>query len=329
MEIRALSDIRPAFPQHIPTDEVREKLLELLGLQPIPEQVEFQMESLEEQEDGSLCARVMYENCLGEAVPGILLAPQHVPREKLAGVLCMPGTSGSAERVADSQFHRPDPDAGPLVGWGRELARRGFATLSISVKICYGRGRANPQLQGKLLAPYGISHMGVGVDEALRGVRVLSSSLSLDPGRIGMTGMSLGGNFTWYSRACAPWLRCAVPICGGAGSMARVIHEGEDVERHGPFYYVPHMLRFFDHPEVVASCIAPRPFMMICPTKDEDMPRSGVDDLIPEVRPVYEPAGRSEYFKVYQPEGNHVFLIQYFEWMVKWFQRFLYDEETS
>ena len=40
------------------------------------------------------------------------------------------------------------------------------------------------------------------------------------------------------------------------------------------------MLRYFDHPEVVAACMPPRPFMMVAPTQDEDMPREGVDDLI-------------------------------------------------
>ena len=104
--------------------------------------------------------------------------------------------------------------------------------------------------------------------------------------------------------------------------MERVIHESPE-DRHSAFYFVPHMLRYFDHAEVVAACIAPRPFMMIAPTEDEDMPRSGVDDLIPVVSSAYETLGKPEHFKVRQPPGNHVYLIEYFEWMVSWFRRFL------
>ena len=98
--------------------------------------------------------------------------------------------------------------------------------------------------------------------------------------------MSLGGNATWYAMAAAPWIRAGAPICGGVGRMASVIHEG-DIERHSAYFFIPHMLRYFDHPEVVAACIPPRPFMMVAPTQDEDMPREGVDDLIQVVEPVY------------------------------------------
>ena len=88
------------------------------------------------------------------------------------------------------------------------------------------------------------------------------------------------------------------------------------------------MLRYFDHPEVVAACIPPRPFMMVAPTQDEDMPREGVEELIQVVEPVYASSGHPERFKVYQPEGNHRFLPEYFEWMVEWFRRFLTDKDA-
>ena len=74
---------------------------------------------------------------------------------------------------------------------------------------------------------------------------------------------------------------------------------------------------------VHSSCIAPRPFMMTAPTDDEDMPRSGVDSLIPVVSSAYEAMGRPDHFKVHQPPGRHVYLVEYFDWMVSWFQRFL------
>ena len=54
---------------------------------------------------------------------------------------------------------------------------------------------------------------------------------------------------------------------------------------------------------------------MISPTRDEDMPRQGVDELLPIVTAAYAAAGHPERFKVYQPEGNHRFLPEYFEWM--------------
>ena len=120
----------------------------------------------------------------------------------------------------------------------------------------------------------------------------------------------------------APWIAAAVPVMGGVGSMARAIHEG-DVHRASAYFYIPHMLRFFDHAQIVADCIAPRPFMMVAPTMDELMPRSGVDDLIPIVSQAYETAGHPERFKVYQPEGTHAYVIEYFEWVAAWLEEHL------
>ena len=164
--------------------------------------------------------------------------------------------------------------------------------------------------------------MGVLVEETLPAARFLAATEGVDADRIGLTGMSLGGNATWYAMACAPWIAAGVPVCGGVGLMERVIHEST-YDRHSAYYFIPHMLRHFDHPEVVAACIAPRPFMMTAPTDDEDMPRSGVDSLIPVVNSAYEAMGRPDHFKVHQPHGRHVYLVEYFDWMVNWFQRFL------
>ena len=98
-------------------------------------------------------------------------------------------------------------------------------------------------------------------------------------------------------------------------------------KRHSAYFFIPHMLRSFDHAEIVAACIAPRPFLMISPTRDEDMPRAGVDDLISVVEPVYQSLGCPDHFKVHQPEGKHEYRSEYFDWMVAWFKQFLQNQE--
>ena len=45
--------------------------------------------------------------------------------------------------------------------------------------------------------------------------------------------------------------------------------------------------------------------------------------MVPVVEQAYADAGCPDRFKVYQPPGNHVFEVEYFEWMVAWFERFL------
>ncbi|MDE2809652.1 MAG: hypothetical protein OXN90_14655 [Gemmatimonadota bacterium] len=308
--------IRPAYPDAIPASAVRSKLVELLGLEEIPAAIDYTAESRQE-EDGLCTIRVRYENSLGEVVPGLLMVPQEESAYKRPGIVCVPGTGGTAEEIAHPLFSMERK----LMGWARELARRGFATLAISPKGCEVRRSSLEEwaTENKLLAPYGRTQMGVLVEETLKGARLLAAIPGVDANRIGLTGMSLGGNATWYAMACAPWIWAGVPVCGGVGSMARVIHH-TTTDRHSAYYFIPHLLRYFDHAAIVAACMPPRPFMMIAPTEDEDMPRDGVDELIPVVSEAYAEAGCPERFRVYQPEGNHAFLVEYFEWMADWFR---------
>ena len=334
--------IAPAWPASIADGDVRAKLLELLGVEE-PTEVDFTIESEERKPDGATVSRLRFANVLGDTVPGMLVQPSNAAdgsctagREPkgsassealslaLPGVVCLPGTSGTAERMVHSHFHQQTPGRGPLIGWARELARRGFATLSLTLKGCEERRGALEDWErtSKLLAPLGRPLMGVQVDEALRGIRVLAAHAGIDVGNIGLTGMSLGGNTTLYAMACAPWIRAAAPVCGGVGSMDCAIRQG-DAERHSSYFYVPHLLRFFDHADIVRACILPRPFLAVAPRRDEDMPSSGVDRLVQQVAPAYAAAGAGKNFEVRRPDMNHVFQPEYFEWVVEWFKKHL------
>lgn len=321
-EARIPRDIQPAYPVRLEPDQVRPKLLELLGMTIPPVEVGVQEISTEKADDGITVTRLTYRNSLGETVPAVLMVPTHAARESVAGVVCLSGTSGTAERVADPRFHRPDAEKGPLIGWGRELARNGFAALAITLRGTVSRRISYEHWQRHVayLAAYGRSFVGVMVDEALRACNILAGQDAVDPARIGLTGMSLGGQIAWYAMACQPSVRTAAAVAGSIGTMACVIHEG-NAWRHGEHYFVPHMLRYFDYPRIVSTCVAPRPLMAVAPIEDADMPRAGVERFMDVVQPVYEAAGCPECLKVYQPGGGHVYRKQYFQWVLEWLRR--------
>ena len=324
MDMAIPKHVRPAYPAPVERGQVRGKVMELLGLEEVPEAADFTVASVE-TEDGLVVTRGSFRTYLGEDVPTIMMTPTGASGRPRAGVVCVPGTGGSAEMLAHERLHVREE--GRLFGWGRELARRGFATIAITPKGTEARRGSEEAWahEMKLLAPYGRSQMGVLVEETLLAARILADAEGVDAGRIALTGMSLGGNASWYAIACAPWIAAAAPVCGGLGRMERVIHEGQN-ERHSAYYFIPHMLRHFDHPEVVAACIAPRPLFMVAPTEDEDMPRSGVDDLVPVVRKAYEEMGKPEQFTVYHPEGRHVYRVGYLERVAAWLRWALGEE---
>ena len=314
------ANIRPAFPRKVAADTARAQLRQVLGLDILPGQVPFATES--ESDDGvNRQTRVSYANSLGEILTAIVVAPLDPSADRIPGVVCMHGTGGTIDNVVASDLGA-DPDSGQLRGWGRELANRGYVTIAISLKgSVVRRGTIEAwEEEAKLLEVYGRPHAGIVAEEALLAARVLAAFPRVDARNIGLTGMSLGGMAAWCAMACDPSIRAGAPICGVLGSLDRLIHEG-NIWRHSSLVFVPHLLRYFDHADIVASCIAPRPFMAVAPADDVDMPRAAVDDFIRTVTPAY--GARPDQFVVHQPPGDHVFAVEYFEWMVAWFDRFL------
>ena len=312
--------IRPAFPRRIPTFGIRTQFLELLGLDRLPDAVDATVEAA--AEDGAVRElRLSYVNSLGETLTAIALVPLDPPGGRVPGVVCMHGTGGTMANVLAPKLE-VDPDSGQLLGWGRELANRGYATMSISLKgSVVRRGSAEAwEHEARLLEAYGRPHGGIVVEEALLAARALAALPGVDGSRIGLTGMSLGGLATWTAMACDPWIRAGAAVCGVLGSLSRLIHEG-NTWRHSSLIFVPHLLRCFDHGDIVSCCIAPRPFMAIAPLEDIDMPRTAVDELVRMVTTAY--FGAEERFLVHRPPGGHSFTPEYFEWVAAWFDRFL------
>lgn len=230
---------------------MRSKLQELLGVDPGSAiGVAFEASPARPYGDDLMRTDLSFRNMLGETVPAIALAPEGA---EVGGgaVICMAGTSGDAEQCAESTFRKLPPSGGGrgvLCGWGAELTRRtGLVTLSLTLRghdLRNGRtaedsgevGAYEAQwgTQMKLLAPLGVTMMGVMVDEVLRGVEVLHAFDCVDPQRIAVTGFSLGGNIAWYSAACSPRIAASAPLCGGLGSMRTQIEDG-DPDRHSAY----------------------------------------------------------------------------------------------
>lgn len=312
-------DITPAHPRAVPRECVRQTLMELLGIELLPAAVDARRAKPVQTGDNLTVASIQFDNLLGDPVPAVLCLPRGRQQDAVPGVVCLPGTGSSAEEVTAEEFGQGVEREGRLAGWARELARRGFATISVT--LCGGsrRRRSIEEWRAlcKLLAPYGRSPVGIMVDEALRAARVLSENPGVDARRIGVMGFSLGGQTAWWSAALDPSIAAAVSLCGGLGSMAGAIHKG-DPQRHGAHFYVPHLLRHFDHADIVEACIVPRPLMVLAPVEDEDMPKCGVDGFAQRIIPAYDAAGYPDNLAVIQPDDHHVFRERYFELACDW-----------
>ncbi len=312
-------------PVPVADEEVRARFCELIGLLDVPgaDSVSVELGEGETGADGVSVTPLRFLNELDEIVPCILMRPAGASGA-LGGIVCMPGTGGDADLISEERLQRPLRHRGPLHGWARELARRGFATLAVTLRGTTAR-QPNPmerERESKAMEPFGRTAVGLRVREALQAARVLGAADGVSADRIGLTGFSLGGQAAWQAQAVAPWIRASAPLAGSLGSMAAVIREG-DLDRHSSPYYIPHLLRHFDQGRIARVCICPRPLMVLAPTEDEDMPASGVDEMEREVRQAYASAGCAHRFEVHRPHLNHLFLPEHLDSVAAFFGRWL------
>lgn len=130
------ADIRPSLPIEVSREQVGAKSQELLGIQRIPKYVEFDKDEFY-VEERLLFTRVTFPNSLGEAVAATVVCAADLPAARQAAVVCMPGMGCSMAEVLDPRLYRPKPESGPLLGFGRGLARRGYADELASLRFGY------------------------------------------------------------------------------------------------------------------------------------------------------------------------------------------------
>ena len=275
-------------------------------------------------EGGLIVEDLDWESLDGERVPAWLIRP-----EKTAGplpaILCLHGSGGSrdsevTEQFGNGEWRRPG-DTQPhsrFLGWARELARRGFVTLTITQR---GLDRRGPPIntQANVMLVEGRTAMGAVLYEIRQAVTYLTRRPDVDPAKIGATGMSFGGITSFYLWIVDDRVAAAAPICGGVGSVKAFAQLGRQ-SYHGTYWWVPGMLQKGDQADFAAA-IAPKPLMLWAPTEDIGMPREGVDRFVEQVRPVYQRLGKADAFVVHQQPGEHAFTLEAFEAMTRFFQQ--------
>jgi dienelactone hydrolase len=283
-------------------------------------------------EDGLIVEDISWPAADEQTVPAFLIRPS-ATSGPLPAIVCLHGTGGSRESETTAHFgigdwtrpgqSRPEKR---MLGWARELARRGYATLSLTQR---GLDRRTPDTndQAKDLLVRGRTLMGALVEEIRQAVTYLGSRPEIDRRAIGMTGMSFGGITTFYTWLADDRIAAAAPLCGGVGSVDVLLRKGRP-SYHGFYWWIPEMLTAGDQ-GVFAAAMAPRPLMLWAPTEDIGMPKEGVDRFAATARPAYERAGASGKLVIHQPPGEHSFTHEAFDAMTAFFDRELKQPKPS
>ena len=117
----------------------------------------------------------------------------------------------------------------------------------------------------------------------MRALDYLQSRQEVDPERLGVTGRSGGGAYSWWIAAIDERIKCAVPVAGITDLKNHVVDGC--VEGHCDCMYMVNTYRW-DYPQV-AALVAPRPLLIANTDNDRIFPLDGVYRTFETARRLY------------------------------------------
>jgi dienelactone hydrolase len=303
--------------QSVDRAKVRATVLQCLGdLPPRPEKLEVKTIGREELKD-YVVERFAFHNGVDAMVPGMLLIPKNL-RGPAPAIIGLHGHGGSKETICTDE--KNPQCVGPM------LARKGFIVAAIDSYFC--GERADKQIKGidegtlfRWNLWLGRSLWGMMLRDQQCLIDYLRTRTEVDPDRIGVTGMSMGGTGSWWLGAVDDRIRAVVGVAGFTRYTELLAHNNSRL--HGVYYFVPGLLKHFDT-EAVYALVAPRPMLMLSGDRDGGLPLDGIEVLEKKLGAVYRLHGRADCFRslVYKNTA-HEYLPEMQAEMAAWFEKHL------
>lgn len=300
---------------------LRQQLFEMVGLDPLPaktdlkptitgtiEQSDFRVEKLHFQSMPGLyvTANLYLPKKIDKPAPAILYVCGHSPA-KTNGV--------SYGNKVGYQHH------------GIWFARNGYVCLVIDTVqlgeiegIHHGTYREGMWWWNSR----GYSSAGAEAWNCIRSLDYLESRPEVDGSRLGVTGRSGGGAYSWWVTALDDRIQAACPVAGITDLENHVV-DGT-VEGHCDCMFMVNTYRW-DYARV-AALAAPRPLLICNTDKDTIFPLDGVVRLHEQVRHVYDLHNAGDKLGLLITEGPHKDTQDLQVPVLRWFNRFLKQKES-
>lgn len=302
--------------------EYRRQLQEMLGLDPWPERTPLHpvVTGVVDHEDFRV-EKLHFESRPGLYVTGNLYVPKN-----LAGpaptILYVCGHA----RVKDN-----DVSLGNKTGYqhhGAWFARNGYVCLAIdTIQLgeIEGEHHGTRRLNQWWWNARGYTPAGVEAWNGIRALDYLETRPEVDRDRIGVTGRSGGGAYSWWIAALDERVKVAVPVAGITDLENHVVDGA--IEGHCDCMYFVNTYRW-DFP-LVAALVAPRPLLIANSDKDRIFPLDGVVRLHEKVRRIYRLYGADANLGLTITEGPHKDTQELQVPAFRWFNRFLKNDAES
>jgi dienelactone hydrolase len=259
----------------------RVELFEMLGLSPLPDRGDLQAEITESK----TWQNITVENLHFQSSPGLyvtanLFRPTEIT-QPLPAVLYLCGHGGvklnGISYGNKVHYHHH----------GIWLAEHGYVCLiidSLQLGEIEGIHHGTYQYDRWWWINRGYTSAGVEAWNCIRALDYLATRNDVDMSRVGCTGRSGGGAYSWWVAALDPRIQVAIPVAGITDLRNHIVDNC--VSGHCDCMYFINQFGW-DYPRV-AQLVAPRPLMIANSDQDSIFPLDGVQRTYWATRKVYE-----------------------------------------
>jgi dienelactone hydrolase len=294
----------------------RIELLEMLGLWPMPERTPLDPVVTGRLEHPEFTVeKLHFQSLPGVYVTANLYLPN--PGQKPAPVILY--VSGH------SHMRTNDVWLGNKTGYqhhGAWFARHGYACLTLDtlqLGEIPGDHHGTYRLGKWWWNSRGYTPAGVEAWAGIRALDYLESRPEIDMTRVGMTGRSGGGSYTWTTAAVDDRIHVAAPVAGITDVRNHVV-DGV-VEGHCDCMYFINTHRW-DF-ALNAALIAPRPLLMVNTDADSIFPLDGVVRVHKKIQPIYKGYEKPENLGLVIAPGGHKDTQDIQVPVFRWFEKHL------
>ena len=263
---------------------IRRHILVCAGLWPLPEKTSLKAQVFGRIErEGYAVEKVFFESLPGFFVCGNLYRP--LGEGSFPGIACPHGHWGRG-RLENTEL-------GSIAGRCINFARQGMVAFSYDM-VGYNDSDqfVHREIGGRREALWGIGALSLQLWNSIRVVDFLASLADVDAERIGCTGASGGGTQTFLLMAVDERIKAAAPV----NMVSAFMQGGCRCENQG------HLRLDINNVEI-ASCMAPRPLLMVSCTGDWTANTPEVE--FPAVRAIYGLYGEQNKVSEVQIDAPH------------------------
>jgi dienelactone hydrolase len=170
----------------------------------------------------------------------------------------------------------------------------------------------------------GYTPAGVEAWNCIRALDYLETRPEVDASKIGVSGRSGGGAYSWWISALDERIQCSVPVAGITNLRDHVVNGC--VEGHCDCMFMVNTYRW-DY-ATVAALVAPRPLLISNTDKDTIFPLEGVVDIHRQVRHIYQLHKAGDNLGLQITEGPHKDTQELHIHAFRWFNRFLRGDDS-